>query len=208
MALPCVKFISHFASYLAFLCMIISSSVRFAYDESNSKSIATTRFQCQFTKYFSNFSEYTNRSDLAYKPDFYDFYIRPTRPSGLDLVISIWVIGNFISFSTLYLARYLSNYIHTLYIGQAWHEIKKLFENGIYEYLFSSLNVLTFSLNILYIASFSLKYYTMWLVSKEIGNLEKESFWSNLKKLKDNDTHMQKDVYETFYWLNRGNKRI
>lgn len=44
----------------------------------------------------------------------------------------------------------------------------------------------------------------MWRVAHEWTKLSTNAFWNRLINLKTNDTHGQIDVFETFYWVNRG----
>lgn len=76
--------------------MIIGSSVKFAYEESNAKNLH--RFKDLFSHSVKNFTDYHNRSDITFKPEFQDFFFRPRSPSNLDVVISIWIIGKIINF--------------------------------------------------------------------------------------------------------------
>ena len=175
MNLPCVKFISHLASYLSFISMVIASNLRFANEEKRLE-----RFSLKYSDYFSNFTEYAEKVDLVYQVDFQDFYIRPYKPSDLDVLITIWVLG------------------------QTWHEIKKLFLLGIYEYLYSPFNIVNSLLNVLYIISYGLKYHTMILVASQLRKIETTKFWLDLGKLNETDLQSQKNIYETFYWLNSG----
>ncbi|RMZ93519.1 short transient receptor potential channel 3-like [Brachionus plicatilis] len=173
MSLPCVKFISHFASYLSFIGMLIASSLRFAKEEKQLE-----RFSHKYSNYFSNYTEYVENIDYVHQVDFSDFYIRSYKPSDLDLLITIWVIG------------------------QTWHEIKKLFQLGIYEYLYSPINIVNSLLNVLYIISYGLKYHTMILVASKLKQIETSKFWLDLGNLNETDLESQKNIYETFYWLN------
>lgn len=59
-------------------------------------------------------------------------------------------------------------------------------------------------MNILYISSYGLKYYTMILVSRKKELISKNSFWYNAVNVKSNDTSAQKELFLTFYWLNSG----
>lgn len=179
MSLPCVKFISHFASYLSFIGMVIASNLRFAKEEKQLE-----RFSLKYSNYFSNFTEYAEKIDLVYQTDFSDFYIRSYKPSDLDLLITIWVLG------------------------QTWHEIKKLFLLGIYEYLYSPFNIVNSLLNVLYIISYGLKYHTMILVASKLKQIESSKFWLDMKYLNETDLDSQKNIYETFYWLNSGKSLV
>ena len=56
----------------------------------------------------------------------------------------------------------------------------------------------------LYIGSYSLKYFTMIIVAKELVNIESLDFWRDLQYLNASDLNAQVKTYETFYWLNSG----
>lgn len=88
MSQPSVKFISHFASYLVFICMIITSNLNFASEEQN-----LHRFSETFDDLYENYTQYVENSELIYRPKFNDFYLRPSSPNELDIVISIWILG-------------------------------------------------------------------------------------------------------------------
>ena len=88
MSQPSVKFISHFASYVVFICMIITSNLNFASEEHH-----LVRFSEKFEHYFENFTNYIENDDLIYRPKFSDFYLRPSFPNELDIVISVWILG-------------------------------------------------------------------------------------------------------------------
>ena len=64
------------------------SSLQFSNEEKNRK-----RFSNEYPDYAALFVNYSNDSTLHLKPDFNDFYIRPTQPSRLDIVIIVYVIG-------------------------------------------------------------------------------------------------------------------
>jgi transient receptor potential cation channel subfamily C protein 6 len=76
--LPCVKFISHFASYLVFITLIIVSILdypsQFATNEKLSES---------YTEFYENYTFYLNRKDISFKPLFNDLIIRPSNPTNL-----------------------------------------------------------------------------------------------------------------------------
>jgi hypothetical protein len=90
LSLPIIKFISHFASYLSFILIVITYNLQFVSDGTH-----LARFSENFPYFFSNFSAYTEREDLYYVIQFDDFYIRPNSPSLLDIILSIWIIGEF-----------------------------------------------------------------------------------------------------------------
>lgn len=59
---------------------------------------------------------------------------------------------------------------------------------------------------ILYPVAFGLKIYTNIVISVEKKKLGDENFWLLVQHLDENDLEAQKSVYQTFYWLNTGNK--
>lgn len=44
----------------------------------------------------------------------------------------------------------------------------------------------------------------MMIVSIEKSKLENAQFWFKLNNLDENDTEAQKEIFQTFYWLNEG----
>ncbi len=84
-----------------------------------------------------------NYSNSCYiYPAFSDFYFRHNTPTWIDIAITIYVIGFL------------------------WHEIKQGYIDGLKDYLLSWNNIVDSCMNILYIASFGLKYYVFFKVSE------------------------------------------
>lgn len=88
MSQPAVKFLSHFASYIIFIVMIITAYLRF--DHTNKNYV---KFRDIFQNYTKIMDSYSNRNDLKYHLDFTDFVIRDSVPTKIDIFISIWIIG-------------------------------------------------------------------------------------------------------------------
>ena len=61
-------------------------------------------------------------------------------------------------------------------------------------------------MNILYIGSFALKYYSMTMVNINYNLIKTPEFWHKVANLNDSDITTQKSIYQTFYWLNDGKK--
>lgn len=93
MSQPCIKFVTHTTFYVVFIALIIVSSLQFAEVEKNA-----VKFSDFYPKFVDNFTSYVNNSNLKYKFFDSDFYIRPSFPSNIDIVITIWVIGKYIHF--------------------------------------------------------------------------------------------------------------
>ncbi len=82
-------------------------------------------------------------------------------------------------------------------------ELKKVIFFGIKEYVFAWSNIFTCVLNILFIGSFGLKFYTLITVSIEKEKLSDPNFWELVAQLPHRNASDQLSVYKTFYWLNR-----
>lgn len=90
---PCVKFLSHTVSYMAFILMIIISSIQFSEEEK-----ATMRLHELLPNNLSvNYSSYLAFQNIKYKFETRNenFPIRRDRPSLMDILISIWIAGKF-----------------------------------------------------------------------------------------------------------------
>jgi hypothetical protein len=78
--LPCVKFISHFASYLVFIALIIASIVDYPSQFSQVERFSNSS---RFYEFYASFTVYINNTNLSIKPIFTDFFVRPSTPSKL-----------------------------------------------------------------------------------------------------------------------------
>jgi hypothetical protein len=84
-------------------------------------------------------------------------------------------------------------------------EIKHIYFYGIGAYLRSWNNILNSVMNVLYIASFGLNYYTMAHVRQKINTVSPEDFWTDV--FTSNQTvsiEKQQEIYDAIYWLNDG----
>lgn len=79
---------------------------------------------------------------------------------------------------------------------------------GIKDYLRSWNSIFNSLMNVIYVSSFGLKYYTMIVVRVTKGKVLSESFWDMAVGLNETDYAGQKDVYNTLYWLNNGKYSI
>lgn len=85
------------------------------------------------------------------------------------------------------------------------NEIKLIFKYGLKEYFYSWGNMFNATMYILFVSSFSLKYYTMIIVSIQRNKLTDPEFWVQVNALqKANDLNSESDLFQTFYWLNNG----
>jgi len=88
MSRPVIKFLSHFASYLCFIVMIVVDYLQYDYEDK-----VYLKFSSLLPNYTKILNNYSKRNDLTYNLDFTDFVIRDSQPTQLDIVISIWVLG-------------------------------------------------------------------------------------------------------------------
>ena len=123
----CVKFISHMASFLFFIIMLIATYLEYSVE------VEIEDFKNSFPSYKESFETYSKREDLPIHLSFSNFVIRKHVPSALDIIISIWIIGkilannNLIFFSSFFLLKdmpgmkseiYLNVEYLTIYIHQ------------------------------------------------------------------------------------------
>jgi hypothetical protein len=177
---PCIKFISHTISYMAFIIMLIISSLQFAAEQQDTIKLSSFLNMSHSPIFFNNYTSYVERTDIPEHYKFSDFSIRIDRPSSLDIAITIWIIG------------------------LIWQEIKILYTYGIKDYLRSWNNIVNSSMNILYVSSFGLKYYTMFVVSLNKKKLLDQNFWNMLARVNTTDVDAQNEFTNTVYWLNNG----
>ena len=141
--------------------MIIISSIQFQSEEVKKvrlqdflRNVSEDTFDNYMTYYNSNTSYFRRHT-------FSDLYIRADRPSELDIMINIWLIG--------WLKKWKKNFFfdksNLFCKGLIWHEIKQIYNDGLREYLRSSKNIVNSTMNVLYLASFGMKYYTIIEVS-------------------------------------------
>ncbi|CAF0718901.1 unnamed protein product [Brachionus calyciflorus] len=173
MTQPCIKFITHTTFYAVFIALIIVSSLQFASEENKLQ-----KFSSLYPSYYVNFTNYINNENISYKFFESDFYIRPSFPSNIDMVLTIWIIG------------------------LAWHEIKQIYQDGIRDYLLSVNNIIDSCMIVLYLGSFALKYYAIFSVNINLKKLESTSFWQTVNNLDQYDAETQKSIFYSFYWLN------
>lgn len=178
---PCIKFLSHTIAYLIFITLLIISSVQFAVEQKNTIKLS----QHLTENFFKNYSTYMSKNDLKYKFDFenIDFSIRRDSPSVIDITITIFIVGFF------------------------WQEVKHVFYYGIRDYLRSWNNMVNSLMNVLYISSFGLKYYTMYIASFSKKKVLEKEFWDKAVGLNGSSVDEQKKIYDTIYWLNNGKLR-
>ncbi len=116
------------------------------------------------------YKKYINTSNfLGYRVEIEDFHIRVDSPSVLDLLITTWVVG------------------------LIWQELRKLIVNGLRDYFHSWNGIINIVQTVLYVASFGLKYYTMYIVKFNKNKILSYEFWDrSLTSL--NNTEVQKEV--------------
>ena len=73
------------------------------------------------------------------------------------------------------------------------------------DYLQAWKNVINSMMNVIYLASFFLKYYTMLQVRLSKQRINTAQFWNNLNDNQNITDAVEKDFFTTMYWLNAGN---
>ncbi len=173
MSLPFIKFITLTTSYLFFILFVVINNLSYAYNLQNSQ-----RFSTLYPLYANNFSAYTNNQNLTYRFESDDFYIRMDNASTYDIIIIVWLIGLILN------------------------EVKQIYFNGVSLYLYSMNNIVNICMLTLYVASFALKFYTMFIVRVELNRIDDPEFWYQLSNLNSDNVASQARIYGTFYWLN------
>jgi hypothetical protein len=90
MCLPCVKFITFAASYIFFLIVIILASFRLF-----QQPIDYKKFSHAYSHLFPNYTAYAKNDALKIKFEPVDFYFRSDQPFSLDILICVWLLGDF-----------------------------------------------------------------------------------------------------------------
>lgn len=175
---PCIKFVAQTISYFIFIAMIIVSSLQFAQEIKQSQNFLGLPRYANYTNIYLN---YFNNTRLKYRFPVHDFYMRSSFPNNLDIAITLWIFGLFI------------------------HEIKQIFSDGFINYVHQWNNTVDSCMIALYIASFGLKYYTMFMSHFYKKRLDDPLFWEKIENLNETDFTSQNEVLKVFYWLNDGN---
>ena len=79
-----------------------------------------------------------------------------------------------------------------------------MYEKSFKIYFISSSNIMNLSMCVIYLCSYGLKYSTIIIVALKRAQISHTDFWAKVSSLEFNDIKSQKDVFETFYWLNAG----
>lgn len=100
MGLPCVKFVTFTTSYIAFVVLLVLSSLRV-----EQRDLDEGRFSELYNESYEKYLIYHENENLTYKFFPKDFYIRSTTPSSIDIVVCIWLLG------LIYLGLYVDSKI-------------------------------------------------------------------------------------------------
>jgi hypothetical protein len=177
MSLPFIKFASHTISYIFFMILIIISSVLFSSDLNSSISFSTLLNSSNLWQNYTYIQQKSQTDNFKYIFELKDFHIRKSTPSFVDILITVWVLG------------------------LIWQEFIKIHLIGFKDYLNSWTNIVNSAMNILYVASFGLRYYTMYVVRLDIDKVTNKQYWIKLLQ-NTSDCTNQKDLFESIYWLN------
>lgn len=86
---PCIKFVSYIISYLVLVGLLVISTLQFSDEEANKQ-----KFSDCFPTFLNNFTNYANNERLTYRFEVSDFYLRMEKPTLLDMIISVWILGS------------------------------------------------------------------------------------------------------------------
>lgn len=229
-----MKFIGHTISYGVFIVLIIVSSLLFTSEFNKPLKRLSDQYP-NISAALRNASQYKSMNNLTdcliYPND--DLYFRFDRPTSIDIIISVFVIGK----RSIWKSSSLINAF--FFLGFFWHELKQAYNDGLRDYLLSWNNIVDSCMNILYISSFALKYYVIirvsfnWdltrrsrklkiilvelfrfviIVDRHLllqviygaNQLREPQFQENLEHLCELNEAKQWRIYQTFYWLNAG----
>lgn len=87
---PSIKFLNQQFTYLIFIILIIISSVFITTDTLKTDKLSTILD----AKYFANYTTYTLRTDIEQHFNFTDFSIRIGKPTYIDYLLLVWIIGS------------------------------------------------------------------------------------------------------------------
>jgi hypothetical protein len=59
-------------------------------------------------------------------------------------------------------------------------------------------------MTILYLFSYGLKYYIIFVVYSKRALIDTKEFWNKVENINPNDFNTQIEIFKTFYWLNNG----
>ncbi|KAI3381524.1 hypothetical protein SNEBB_008688, partial [Seison nebaliae] len=191
---PCVKFIGHTISYLMFIGMIVSSSLQSmsVQHEQFSLSKAWKNAYCNYQELFSYRARYDNFTvkcgNQSTEPHYvdgnaayvcanvrHDFYLREFYSVPLDIAIALWVVGFL------------------------WQESKQVYNEGFMEYFGAWNNMVDTAMNILYVAAFALKYFTIIKVTESLNKLSHINNW-RLHPGEDERAYIER-IGKIVYWL-------
>jgi hypothetical protein len=172
---PFLKFLNHIISYFVFVCLIILTH----YSQYTKKhEIEFMKFSLVYPNRSDLFKSYANNEKLKYRFTVNDFYFRSDNLDLTDIFLLIWLIG------------FIKN------------EIKQIYNNGFQNYIFFINNYLDISFILFFLLSFSIKFYTIYLIQIHKNKILNEDFWNRIVNLNESNIKDQQHVYSTFYWLN------
>ena len=174
---PFIKFLTQQFTYFLFIIFIIISSVIVSDGNINTDKLSVVLKDT----YYDNYTKYTARTDIKQHFRFTDFSIRIDKPTIVDYLLSVWIIG------------------------LVWQEIKIFYNYGFKDYLRSWNNIINSVTNSLYVASFTLKYISFFKVKYHRDRIFDSTFWDMAVNMNESNIDAQDQVINTIYWLNNGN---
>ncbi|CAF0998099.1 unnamed protein product [Adineta ricciae] len=189
---PYIKFLGQTITYALFIVLIIVSSFLFA-DEaskpleklSNISNLSLALNQSRNEKNNFNNCEVYPVDDMKFRAD---------KPTWIDITISVFVVGK-LNLCQKRIRRDIS-------LGFLWREIKQAYNDGLQDYLLSWNNIVDSCTTVLYISSFTLKYYVIIKVGTALKLVRHYEFVQNVWEICSLNATEQGSIYQTFYWLN------
>ena len=86
---PFIKFLTQQFTYFLFIIFIIISSVIVSDENINTVKLSVMLKDT----FYENYTKYTERTDINQHFQFTDFSIRIDRPTIVDYLLSVWIIG-------------------------------------------------------------------------------------------------------------------
>ena len=86
---PSIKFLNQQFTYFIFIILIIISSVFITTDTLNTDKLSNILD----SNFFENYTTYTLRTDIHQHFNFTDFSIRIGKPTYIDYLLLVWIIG-------------------------------------------------------------------------------------------------------------------
>ncbi|KAI8790073.1 short transient receptor potential channel 3 [Biomphalaria glabrata] len=160
---PALKFVCNAMSFFTFLLLIVVSTIESSQTVSKYRTLRSVYPDRHYV-----YTLFCNATAGSYIEDLpHDFPLRPSFPTITELLLTAWIIG------------------------MVFQECSQLFHHGLMEHLQDFFNLLDILLITTYIATFTLRFWTMYKFHASLAFLSYEENIANERKM-----------LESIYWLN------